>query len=104
MKEAKKAALKELEGLRKELKGLPPDLDALEQHLSHLPLFHRIIYKSRESGILEAYYGHMTLKFLLKCGIIELSEKVELWNEDGIGYIGAFTPKTLQLECENGLD
>ena len=104
MKEAKKAALTELEGLKKELKGVNPDLDALEQHLTHLPLFHRIIYKSQEKALLQVYYGSMTLTFSIKSGIISLDENVEVWNKDGIGYIGNFTPKTLKLECDSDLD
>lgn len=103
-KDAKKTALTELEQLKKGLKGLDPDLDKLESHLSHLPLFHRTIYKSQEKAILQVYYGTMTLTFCLKNGIIELTEKVELWNEDGVGYIGTFTPKTLKMECDVGLD
>lgn len=103
LKETKKLALTELERLKKELKGID-SLPDLESHLSHLPLFHRIIYKSVEKGVLEAYYGSMTLKFYVKSGIISLDEKVDLWNEDGVGYIGTFTSKTLQMECDSGLD
>lgn len=104
MKEAKKAALTELEGLKKELKGVKPDLDALEQHLTHLPLFHRIIYKSQEKALLQVYYASMTLTFSIKSGIITIENKIDLWNKDGVGFIGTFTPKTLRLECESGLD
>ena len=102
-KDAKKRALTELERLKKEVKGID-DLDKLESHLSHLPLFHRILYKSTANGALYAYYDCMTLKFFLKNDIIVIDEKVDLWNEDGTGYIGQFTPKTLQLECSDGLD
>lgn len=100
----KKAALTQLELLKKEVKGIDADLDKLESHLTHLPLFHRTIYKSQEKALLQVYYGSMTLTFCLKNGNIELLEKVDLWNEDGVGYIGTFTPKTLKLECESGLD
>lgn len=104
MKEAKKLALKELEGLKKSLKGVNPDLDAIETHLNSLPLFHRVIYRSDKKGELEIYYGSMTLKIFINCGIININEHLELWNGDGQGFLGTFTPKTLGMECSGELD
>lgn len=103
-KDIKKTALKELEGLKKALKGVDPDLDAVELTLSQLPLFHRILYRSDKKGILEIYYGHMTLKIIIKCDIIDINEKVELWNGEEPGFLGTFTPKTLKMECTDDLD
>lgn len=103
-KDVKKKALKELEGLKKSLKGVNPDLDAVELTLSQLPLFKRILYRSDSRGILEIYYGDMTLKILVKDGIISINECVEVWNSDGVGFIGTFTAKTLKMECSDGLD
>ena len=103
-KDIKKKALKELEGLKKALKEADPDLDAVEVILSQLPLFHRILYRSNKKGVLEIYYGHMTLKIIIKCGIIEINERIELWNSEESGYLGIFTPKTLKLECSEELD
>lgn len=104
VKDAKKKALKELEGLKKELDGRKMQLSELESHLHSLPLFNRVIYKSQENGILEVLYSNMTLKIYVKSGIISLDEKVDLWNEEGGGFLGTFTLKTLGLECEDDLD
>lgn len=103
-KDLKKKAIKEIEGVKKELDGRKMSLAELESRVSHLPLFNRVIYKSVKDGILEVIYSNMTLKFYVKSGIISLDEKVDLWNEDGVGYIGTFTSKTLQMECNSGLD
>jgi hypothetical protein len=101
---AKKTAIKELEELKKELDGRKMSLNQLESHLKHLTPYNRTLYKSVERGILEVYYGSMTLRFYVKSGIISLDEKIGLWNENGIGYVGQFTLKTLQLESGDGLD
>lgn len=103
-KEAKNLALTELEGLKKDIEGRKMQLDQLESHLNSLPNFHRILYKSQEKALLEVYYGHITLKIYVKCGIISLDNQVSVWEEDGNGFIGTFTPKTLQMECDLGLD
>lgn len=103
VKEAKNLALTELEGLKKEIEGKKMNLDQLESHLNSLPNFHRILYKSQEKALLEVYYGHITLKIYVKCGIISLDNQVSVWEED-CGFIGTFTPKTLKMECEDGLD
>lgn len=103
-KDLKKKAIKEIEGVKKELDGRKMSLAELESHLSHLPLFHRVIYKSVKDGVLEVIYSNMTLKFLVKSGIIQLDEKVDLWNDDLIGYIGRYTISTLKMECSDGLD
>ena len=100
----KNEAKKELEEVRKDVEGRKMNLDQLESHLTSLPNFHRIIYKSQEKACLEAYIGHITLKFYVKCGIISIDNQVSVWGEDGIGFIGTFTPKTLQMECDSGLD
>ena len=102
IKDAKKKALTELEKLKKELQGRRMGLQDLEDHLLQLPLTHRIIYKSLENGVLQVYYGSMTLTFRAKSGIIEIDEKFDLWNEDGVGFIGTFTSKTLKMECSSG--
>lgn len=101
-KDAKKKALKELEGLKKELLKAGPrsvSVDALATYLNSLPLFKRIIYISREKGILQIYYSNMTLTIYIKSGIIQLDDKFDLWNEEETGFIGTFTSKTLQMEC-----
>lgn len=103
-KEAKKLALKELERLKKTLKGVHPDLASLHNHLSQLPQLDRFTYESKENGVLKAHYAHMTLTFYIKSGNIILDKSFDLWNDSGIGFIGTFTDKTLKLECEDGLD
>lgn len=99
---AKKKAAKEFDGVRKELDGAKMDLDQLESHLTHLPLFHRVIYKSVEKGILEAVYSNMTLKFYVKSGIIQLDSQFMLWNENLTGYVGRYSLRTLKMECSDG--
>ena len=103
-KDLKKKAIKEIEGVKKELDGRKMSLAELESRVSHLPLFNRVIYNSVKDGILEVIYSNMTLKFLVKSGIIQLDEKVDLWNDDLIGYIGRYTISTLRMECSDGLD
>ena len=99
---AKKKAAKEFDGVRKELDGAKMDLDQLESHLNSLPLFHRVIYKSVEKGILEVVYSNMTLKFYVKNGIIQLDSQFMLWNENLTGYVGRYSLRTLKMECSDG--
>ena len=101
-KDAKKKAIKELELVRKELDGAKMQLDQLESHLHSLPLFHRVIYKSKKDGILEAVYSNMTLKFYVKSGIIQLDSQFMLWNENLTGYVGRYSLRTLKMECSDG--
>ncbi len=103
-KEAKKKALTELAALKKSLKGVNPDLDAVRTHLNSLPLFNRVTYSSREKGELRISYSNMTLTIYVKSGNIILDNRFDLWNESGVGYVGSFTDKTLQMECSDGLD
>ena len=103
-KEAKKKALTELAALKKSLKGVNPDLDAVRTHLNSLPLFNRFTYESREKGELRLSYSNMTLTIYIKNGNIILDNHFDLWNESGVGYVGSFTDKTLQMECSDGLD
>lgn len=103
-KNYKNNILKELEALKKKLKGLNPDLDALQLMLSQDKLYHRTLTRYDSKGEMTVYYGDITLTFYLKSGNIIIGDVFELWDDSGTGFIGSFTIKTLQMEGSGELD
>lgn len=104
MKMNKKEVLKELEVLKKKLKGLDPDLDALQLMLSQDKLYHRTLTRYDSKGEMTIYYGNMTLTFYLKSGNIIIGDIVNIWDNSGTGFVGSFTERTLQMESSGELD
>ena len=103
-KSYKKEILKELEALKKKLKGLDPTLDALQLYLTQQPLYHRTLTRYDSKGEMTVYYGNMTLTFYLKSDNIIIGDVFELWDDSGTGFVGSFTIKTLQMEGSGELD
>lgn len=96
--------LKELKRLKKDVKELDQSFDALQLYLSQQPLYKRTLSRYDSKGEMTVYYGDFTLTFYLKSGNIIIGDVVDIWQSSGIGFVGSYTAKTLQMEGSGELD
>lgn len=101
---SKQNALKKYRELKKLLKNEQGDFQILYENLRKYPDFQNYVESRESRGSLVFNYANMTLKILVKNGIIYLQDEIQLWDESGIGFIGDFTTKTLRMETSSELD
>ena len=104
MKENYKQAIKKYNELKKLLKKEPADFHILYENLRNYEHFKNYVESRESRGSLVFNYANMTLTILVKNGIINLQNTIQLWNENGVGWVGEFTYKTLSMEISNELD